>query len=191
MFDACELFYNLFEEVYGQNNCSYSVHVVGSHILKVRGHLPLTERSAFMFESYFSEMKNLFQPGTPSSLKQILKNSIMKRSVEYHTCQKSIFYGPEKNNAENNHLIYTFSENEYQFYKIINIDGDIFTCNIQGKFPFKSDLNPTFNWNNVGVFKLGPISNALKCINVHEVRGKVILVDNLLVTCPINVLIEK
>ena len=39
---ACELFYNLFFELFGQRNCCYSIHVVSSHMLKMRGNVPLT-----------------------------------------------------------------------------------------------------------------------------------------------------
>ena len=93
---ACELFYNLYFELFGQRNCSYSVHVVPSHLLKIRGDVPLTERSAFRFESFYAEMKKLFKAGTTSPLKQILKNTYMKRSIEHHVCEKTILYEPKK-----------------------------------------------------------------------------------------------
>ena len=94
--NACELFYNLYFEVFGQRNCSYSVHVVPSHLLKIRGNVPLTERSAFRFESFYAEMKKMFKAGTTSPLKQILQNTYMKRSIEHHVCQKTIVYEAKK-----------------------------------------------------------------------------------------------
>ena len=98
IFHACELFYNLFYELFGQRNCTYSIHVIASHLLKIRGNVPMTERSAFPFKSFYSEMKKSFKAGTNAPLKQILSNVIMKRSVEYHTCEKPILYAPEKKN---------------------------------------------------------------------------------------------
>ena len=99
--EACELFYNLFFELFGHQNCSYSIHIVGSHILKVRGNVPLTERSAFPFESFYSEMQNLFKSGTHSPLKQILGNTIMKRTSEHHNCEKSIHYKEYQKHKKN------------------------------------------------------------------------------------------
>ena len=87
-------FYKNYEKVYGPNNCTYSIHIVASHILKIRGDQPLTERSAFVFENFYAEMKNLFCPGTVSPLKQILKNCIMKRQLQRHTCSSPIKYSP-------------------------------------------------------------------------------------------------
>ena len=34
--NSCETFYRLFEKVYGKKNCTYSVHVVSSHLLLIR-----------------------------------------------------------------------------------------------------------------------------------------------------------
>ena len=191
IFDACELFYNLYEEVFGPKNCTYSVHVVGSHILKIRGNAPLSERPAFMFESYFAEFKNLFRPGTPSPLKQILKNTILKRTVEHHVCEKTVYYGTEGKNSENNHSIYTVENGKFRLYNIIEVDGNIYTCQSQGKFQYTNDLTPNYNWSDVGVFKLGPIGNDLFQIKKEDICGKVLLVNNLLILCPINVLQEK
>ena len=64
---CCNLFYKTYETVHGQKQCSYSIHVVCSHLLQIRGKHPLTTTSAFKFESYYSEMKQCFQPGTTTT----------------------------------------------------------------------------------------------------------------------------
>lgn len=194
LFELCELFYNLFEELFGPQNCTYSIQVVSSHILKIRGHVPLTERSAFMFESYYSEMKNLFQPGTQAPLKQILKNTIMKRSVEYHACAKSVHYTTEKNNLENNHGVYTLdNDNNHLLHNIVEVNNETgsFTCVRQGKFKYCNDLLPNSNWSHVGVYKLGPTGCETYTVAKKDVCGKVLTVNNMLITCPINVLLEN
>ena len=191
---ASELYYNLFHELYGQKNCIYSLHVSSSHILKMRGNVPLTERSAFRFESFYSEMKNLFKSGTKSPLKQILLNTIMKRKLEHHTCEKSIFYS-EKNDEkkmENNSLIYTFDNNEHNLYVITKIQNENeFICKRHGKFNYQTPLLPNYNWKSVGVFRKGPIGPTEYTINKNDIKGKVFSVLNMLITCPINVLNEK
>ena len=76
-------FYTVFNEVFGNQNCSYSIHVVSSHLLQIRGKNPLTFNSAFKFESFYSEMKNCFKPGTTSPLKQLFCNVLMKSCLLY------------------------------------------------------------------------------------------------------------
>lgn len=169
--NACENFYRLFEKVYGKINCSYSIHVVASHLLLIRGTQPLTFRSAFKFESFFAEMKNMYVPGTMSTTKQVLQNCFMKRAVEHHACDKTIFYDVEKTpvqgkpfipGLENNSLIYvTDEDNNHNMYQIIELEkenNNVFTCVKQGKFKFTTTLIPNINWSQVGVYKLGPTS---------------------------------
>ena len=191
--NACELFFNLYFELFGQKNCTYSIHVVSSHILKMRGNVPFTERSAFPFESFYSEMKQMFKPGTQSTLQQILKNTLMKRKLEYHACHKKIYYSKEntKESMENNSHIYTYRDKKYDFYVINEINEGVYTCRRQGRFEFKSSLIPNYDWKSVGVFKRGPVGSKIFHINENEIKEKGIYVLNMLVTCPINVLRES
>lgn len=199
---ACKKFYSLYEQLFGTVNCTYSVHVLPSHLLKIRGNRPLTYKSAFKFESFFSEMKHLFKAGTVSPIKQILENCYVKRILEHHYCEKTMYIATEKKPKigvkfnppkENNSLIYVFNDNQkHELYKVEEIiDNNHFRCKIQGKFPFKHPLTLEYNWTNVGVFRLGPLSEETKIIKRSEICGKVIQVNNLLITCPKNVLFEQ
>ena len=89
---TADSFYKNYEQVYGENNCTYSIHIISNHIQQIRGNEPLTSKSAFMFENFYSEMKNLFQPGTISPSKQIIQNCYMKRLLESHNCEKTNFF---------------------------------------------------------------------------------------------------
>lgn len=193
---SCTKFYSLFEKCFGEENCSYSVHIVTSHVLKIRGENPLTETSAFKYENFYSEMKHLFHPGSTNPLKQILQNTIMKRSLENHSCYKPIKYTPVKTpnkGMENNSLVYIFNEHkEYDFYNIIQINEDkTYQCTPQGRFEFNCPLTPEINWSSVGVFKAGPTGNTVNQFKKSDFHGKAIKVDNFLITCPINVLREQ
>ena len=193
--NACKIFYQLYEELYGQINCTYSIHTSSSHLLRIKGSRPLTYKSAFKFEGFFSELRNLFQPGTVSPLKQILQNCFMKRMLEYHVCEKSLYFSPEKNKTarENNSLIYTYGEDEkITMYKIFEIlDENNFNCKKQGKFQTSFPLTPEYNWSDVGVFKIGPLSDESYVVNINSIKGKVIKVNGYLITCPRNVLNER
>lgn len=190
-------FYILFEELFGSKNCSYSVHVVCSHLLKIRGNLPLTDTSAFKFESFYSEVKQLFQPGTTAPLKQIMRNVLMKRSLEFHICKKTIFYKPDKvikegqsPGKECNSLIYVFEDNTHIIYKIIECHTEYVLCRLQGRFPAHFHLLPHLNFNDVGIYTIGPTSSSTFMIQKSSISGKVIKVANYLITCPCNVLRE-
>ena len=186
-------FYKNYESVFGERNCSYSVHTFASHILKIRGSEPLTELSAFKFENFYSELRNLFQPGTTSTSKQILRNCYMKRQMENHNCKKSIYYDIEKNGKENNSMVYYMDDNnEYQFLNIkkINSDGTL-TCNPQGRYIYKCDLLRELKWEQVGVFKVGPYSNEQVVIPREKIEGKILKVQDFFLTCPKNVLREQ
>ena len=192
--NACKKFYTLFERSYGQKNCSYSIHTFVSHLLRIRGDNPLTSTSAFMYENYYSEMKNLFEAGTQSPLKQILENTLMKRIFEPHYCCKPITFSCYKDTGlENNSLIYIFNSNkEHTFYKIIGINNDgTFKCQEQGKFKYESELTPELNWSSVGVYNIGPSASNVTNVRKERIHGKLIKVDKFLITCPNNVLTEQ
>ena len=199
---ACQKFYDLYEKTYGVQNCTYSTHVVPSHLLQIRGDMPLTHRSAFKFENFFAEMRNLFKPGTVSPMKQIMQNCFMKRILEHHKCEKSTYFCAEKKPKpgvkfnppkENNSLIYVYSENhKLDMYSIKEvIDEDTFSCQIQGKFNANIPLAIEYDWSKVGVFKVGPLSQECKIIKRKDISGKVMIVKNYLITCPLNVLHEQ
>ena len=186
-------FYKNFEYMFGQKNCTYSVHVVSSHILQIRGDQPLTETSAFKYENFYSELRNLFQAGTISPTKQILRNCYMKRQLEKHACERKIFYDIEKKGKENNSLVYYVDdENEHKIFQIIKkIDENNFICNPQGRYNYKCDLLSHLDWGKVGVFKAGPFSHEEIKLERRQIEGKVIRVDNLFITCSNNILREQ
>ena len=78
---VCAEFYNLYEKLFGQVNCTYNTHVVGSHLMDMRAHGPLTFTSAFGFESFYGEMRHAFAPGTQSTLKQIFKKNSAEKNA--------------------------------------------------------------------------------------------------------------
>ena len=191
--NAAKSFYKIYEAIYGPKNCTYSIHVFCSHVLQIRGDEPLPEKSAFKFENFYSEIRNLFQPGTISTTKQILSNCYMKRELENHNCKKPIFFDVEKKGKENNSLIYYFDEsNQYRFFKIIKVnDNGTVTCNPQGRHLYTNDIVKDLKWEKVGVFKVGPYSNEEIILPLEKIEGKVLKVKNLLITCTNSILREQ
>ena len=192
--NSCKQFYSLFEKLFSSKNCTYNVHIIAAHLLDIRSQGPLTETSAFIFENFYGEMRKSFVPGTTSPIKQIMQRIYLKRSLSYHCCQKTIFYSAKDTDLESNSIVYVYENNQYKMYKIFKIEKenpDVFFCYVQGNIEIEFQETPDCDWGKVGVFKEGATGNDVVIINRESVRGKVIKVCSLLITCPLNVLNEK
>lgn len=182
--ELCKKFYEMFEELFGMQNCTYNTHTFCSHLMEIRTHGPLTETSAFKFESFYGEMRRSFVAGTVSPMKQILKKILLKRTLRNHSCTSNIYVSNYDTSLESNNLVYTYSRKNYEIFQISEIDNDIITC----KYPAQFNETPTLNWSSVGVFKKGGVSSIKRRINSDEICGKVLNVGKYLITCPINIL---
>ena len=190
--DKCSSsFYSLYQQLFGVKNCPYSIHVFGSHLIEMRFHGPLTLTSAFPFESFYGEMRNSFVPGTPSTLKQIMSNVLIKRVISHHKCENDIYISVKNTSMECNNLIYTFKQNKYTLYQVKSIDGNQLTCQIQETLPCTFPETPSLNWGIIGVFAKGDLLPNEVVIDKKNVKGKVLNVKHLLLTCPLNILREK
>ena len=184
-------YYNIYEELFGPKNCSYYTHIIGSHMPEIRSLGPLTLSSAFPFESFYGELRHAFCPGTSSPGKQMMQKILFKRTFAHHCCESSIFFSPKETPLESNCYIYTYFENNYNFYQILSIENDIFNCCVLQKFPTFFPETPTLNWEKIGVFQCGETTEQTLQISRNDVAGKIIKVKDLLITCPNNVLREK
>ena len=153
---CCGRFYDLFYDLFGATNCSYTIHIVCTHLLEIRKLGPLTESSAFGFENFYSELRQSFTPGTNAPLKQMLQNVILKRALSHHVCIKSIHYSAEDTPLECNSIIYSFRNNTHEIFKIKSVHASFVICYKQGKFPF-SLPETNLQWNKVGVYRLGSL----------------------------------
>ena len=189
---ACQKFYKLYEKLFGSINCTYSIHVLCCHLMQLRQLGPITETSAFKFESFYGEIRNSFYPGTPSTLKQILETVMLKRALAKHSCENDIYLSNYDTALECNSLIYTFINDEYNIYKVLDTIDDVnIMCHPQGKFLCEFDETPELCWSAIGVFKKGATSTEMIKIPHKSVAGKVLKVGEYLITCPENVLKEK
>lgn len=188
---CCKSFYSLYQQLFGIKNCTYNTHVVGSHLIEMRYHGPLTSTSAYPFESFYGELRNSYVPGTPSTLKQIMSNLLIKRVLDHHTCEKSIYIATKDTSMECNSMIYCYSQQKYHLYKVISIAEETLTCKVQETLPCRFPEIPSLDWGKIGVFVQGNLSDETVSIPQDSVKGKVVVVKNYLITLPINVLLEK
>ena len=189
--DCCHYFYKVFEQIFGPLNCTYNLHVLCGHMLEIRTHGPLTQTSAFKFESFYGEMRRSFVPGTVSPMKQICKNILLKRAISSHQCDNNIVISNYDTPLESNKFIYCYKNKEYLIYQVKHINDTEVTCNKVGQYKATFKETPNLNWATVGVFRKGGISADTTTIRKNEIKGKVLCVGKYLITCSFNVLNEK
>ena len=188
--DCCKKFYRLFEQLFGEINCVYNLHVFCSHLMEIRTHGPLTDTSAFKFELFYGEMCQSFVPSTISPLKQIMKNIMLKRTLRKHSCSKKIFISNYETSLESNNLVYCYKNADYFIYKVSDVNDDVLTCQKVGKYPVNFNETPNLNWAKVGIFKKGGTCSENVDIHASNISGKVLTVGKFIITCPNNVLKE-
>ena len=76
-------------------------------------------------------------------------------------------------------------------YQVNSIDGNNLTCQVLDKLPCTFPETPTLNWGIIGVFEKGNLLPGEVVIDRSTVKGKVVVVNNYLMTCPLNILQEK
>lgn len=186
----CAQFYKLYEKLFGVRNCVYNTHVVFSHLLQMRIHGPLTLTSAFGFEHFYGEVRNSFVPGTTSVLKQVMEKIFLKRAIDRHSCKPSFYFTAHETALERNNLVYTYTHGDYHFYKIMSIEDEKLHCVKIETCDVIYPCLPKLKWNTVGHFKISRITTEEKVID-PKFAGKVIQINDTLLTCPENVLNEK
>ena len=204
--EAClKKFYTLYEKLFGRLNCTYNTHVSSSHLTKIRTNGPLTSTSAFVFESFYGEMRNCFVPGTISPLKQIFQKILLKRILEPHCCEIPIHFSAKETCLENDTILYVWENNTHVIYKIKVVEEDHLICSkVKTNVCDFIDIETIrLDWSQVGVYEKRELTETEEeeqedqeeeetvRIEKKNVSGKVIQVKNLLITCPNNVLREK
>ena len=188
---TCSDFYKLYEKLFGCSNCTYNTHVVGSHLIEMRSHGPLTQTSAFGFEAFYGEIRNSFTPGTQSSLKQIFQKILIRRILGHHCCENKIYFSNTETSLENDTIFYCFQDGTHKMYKIIEVYEDSILCYKQGRYDCTFPEMPHLKFSQIGVYKRGPRSDETCIIPIKKISGKVICVEDYLITGPNNVLREK
>lgn len=117
---------------------------------------------------------------------------MLKRNLTAHSCERPIHYSDHNTCLENNKMIYSWEFNKHNMYVIQEIiDEDNFLCFKMGKIETTFKETPTLNWKKVGVYKKGKIGTEHFIIERKKISGKVLEVQDYLITCPKNILREQ
>ena len=179
----------LFEQLYGTSNSSYNIHMM-CHLEQIRQMGKLTDTSTFKQESYYGEMRRSYVTGTSSTGKQILQNAYIRRTIPHTNCRKPLKFSPKETSRSCDKFIYIYKDNTHTFYVIKSMlqDGRML-CAKHGRRIYKP-TELSLDWSSVGVYLKSGESDCNEIFWPHEVSGKAMVVNNLIMTCPTNVLQE-
>jgi hypothetical protein len=145
--------------------------------------------SAFTYEQMFAILRSKFEVGTRNPVKQIIQG-VLNRYRLSHTCMRTGQVKMKRTTKSDDRLFYTFNVMEgYRFFCARKVRSDYVSA--YEMHTLDSDLaDKCVPWKSVGVKKFGGITNRKVSIDKTDIKGKVVVVGNHLVTLPNNVLVE-
>ena len=90
-------------------------------------------------------------------------------------------------------LVYTFDQRDgYKIYKVVDITEDgLLDCQEINKTPLVYERHRDLQFSRVGMFKYEGYRTDRKSLKVDDPAGKVVLVRDVLMTAPRNLLVER
>ena len=177
-----------FESYFGVSNAFYNLHIL-THLRFIREALgPLTDYSAFTFESFYALINKNMCQRTQSLGKQSMKGVAAgywsKRDI--HKCVQPIRISTKVTAYLNDTIIATSID---EVIKVIEVDGDT----IVGKKILTHEFLPNMTedadgWRNIGVQCFNKYSNEIISIQRNDVYGKGVLCGNVITCVPNHVL---
>jgi hypothetical protein len=186
----CDKFYKNYDSLFGSQKCTYNVHIFCRHVTQLRslGRLPNT--SAACFEASFAPLRNSYAPGTQSVGKQLLEKEFLKKGQYFqHECIPTLLYFNSKSTAKSDDSI-ILQKSTKDWLRIKTVSQNAVTCTKIQSGPFEPmfglDLTPT------GVNQyVGESLDIVIVQNSDDIAGKGILVKNVLILVPTDVLLEE
>jgi hypothetical protein len=166
--------------------------LVGCHLKTIRDFIgPFTNINTYVFESSYGDLRRHFIPGTPNTCKQIMKKTLMRKFRPHPSCTKKVTeIKPGRTSKSRDDLVYVYENGHYLLLKVENNENGILYCSEINKEPMVFNRHSDLNFGLVGVFKDFGKKNIYHRIPVQNVAGKLVRSRGLLMTAPINILIE-
>ena len=173
--DMHQLFYDEFQEEFGQAACSYNLHAF-YHLPEVRKMGRFTLVSTETFESAYGQVQMSYRPGTRNVGLQIVRNMLLKSVNHTHEfCEPKLKLEPETTNRFDNSIVL---DEHLNFYKIklvkkrsvtvVRMLTSTWTCPWDGTLPF----------DMVGVKQFTKYGEELIELPKQQLKGKGIHLHN-------------
>ena len=188
--DEASIFYARYEAAFGIQQCASVVHALGAHAVEFRRFGTASTTSTFIFEDLYGKITKWWQPGTMSAGKQILEGAMQDISrPDWHQCKKPVNYSNHESSESQSNCFYTYSPQAgYRFYLCKHVlDGGTLLCR-----PIQVTCSALYEqkFHKVGAFCNVGIATDLVEISKASIAGPALLVEQWVVSMPINAIHE-
>lgn len=189
-------FHKLFAEVFGNQACSYNVHVF-KHWVKFRDRKPLTEQSAFKYESSYAKLRSHYDPRTMSTGLQALEGFYKSCKFGEHRCKRRLRLKTAVTPKRDDTLVYL--KKSHGLLKLVDVSEPgyvraikLLTGRIEPGDPHLYQL--PFTSIVLGMWEvlddpLLPNTETVR-VPVEDIGGKVVMVGDVANLVPLAVLLE-
>lgn len=182
-------FTTIHETVFGVEKSTYNLHLF-EHFAEIRAdHGPLTETSAFWFESYYAEFKRAYVQGTMSTAKHAMKNLFLKQYTK-HKCRRKVQVICKERKRTDDTIVYT---QDLNFFKVFEESegGYLAKGIVKEEWNCQLQNHITLSFGKVGAFKSDmEVTNDLTHLPKESIIGKGIHISNVILAIPQNIINE-
>jgi hypothetical protein len=157
---------------------------------------PLTQASAFPYESHFGKIRAAIVVGTPNTVKQILTTIYTAYKAGNHRCENKMEISVHRTSRTSDREFYLWTEADgYHFYQVVEQPRDPDIVIAKRIMTETSVLSPFVQWDLVGVHQIrqdqtDPDPSGRHTIRKSQIDGKAVIVLDQILCVPRNVLLE-
>ena len=171
----------LVKRLYGETCCSYNLHHL-LHLDQIRLHGPFPSSSAFSTEAYYANIrKSVMFKHSKNIGKQILSDTYSSYTKN-HSCQRTMTFAADETQKTADNYCYIFDEREqeYEFYKIIEVgETDVTALTV-----ITTSIGSSVNLTRVGFRKyLMALRRNERKIEKKSITGKAIRINQYIASC--------
>lgn len=171
-----EKLYQDWAGIFGGDACSYNVHIFTHMPLMRERHGAAYEYSCEQSESLYSLFQNCFVKGTPSIMKQLLTNGMLRVLHVKHVCQKykQMTIKPDSGAVKTDDSLFACNDGLYKCAFVVQ-PGRLYRASKLHTVPFSTAfVGVDLPWEMVGMFKMiGAESDTVPILH-DRIIGKVV-----------------
>lgn len=176
---------------FGKWNCTPNFHMF-SHAELVTELAPGCRTSTFRNERSYAPLKKCFVHGRKARLSGIMKGVFLRHALQ-HSCKKTIKYGSLTELTDDT-LIYCGALSDAKCYKITEVmEGKCFKCLQYQLLPYTYECpgsGTRVDFTAVGCYVIARLGDAETVVMEENVSGKCIIVEDKIVTVPLELIHE-
>ncbi len=172
-----QLFYEQFEEAFGEGACSFNVHAF-SHMKDIRMSGKSSQVSTEPYESAYGEVQVAYRSGTRNIGLQIVSNMLIKRMNhrEGKGCRKTLAIEPRIKDVRFDDSIVI--DERYNYYKVVSVEDQLMAVKKMKTAHWESPVDTNLPMKFAGVFKYIDTMDQEILLRREDVKGKGVLTED-------------